>query len=151
MTWIDYDDPKGFVYLDLDTMQDEFIRNPLHMFYNIEYDDTNMVYGEIAKLDYSIYTGKMVKLTIRKKGNVYLFDKLVELINSANPVKLTIIDDFVNPNFGTENFEVNEAQDTLTIFNNYIDELQLERDIHRIKKVVRDVYMVATEQTESEE
>lgn len=150
MTWIDHDDPKGFVILDLENQTEEIIQNPFNMFYTIEYDDTKMVYSEMAKLDYSIYTGKFVKVVIRKKTNVYLFDKLIDFINSANPVKLTIVDEFVNPNFGTENFEVDEAQDTLSIFNSYIDELKLDRDVSSIKSIVRDVYFTATGQSDSE-
>lgn len=139
MTWADYNDERGFHIFDTETRQLEFIQNPLKMFYKIQYNDDEMYYNDIVNADYSHLTGKYVKLVVEKRNNSFLFDTLIDSLTKVAPLEVSVVEDFSEI---TDHVDVNidQAEDTITILNKYVDGLTLPVESDKIKTVLRDVY-----------
>jgi DNA repair exonuclease SbcCD nuclease subunit len=139
MTWVDYNDDRGFHIYDTETRQLEFIKNPLRMFYKIHYNDDDMFYNDIVNADYSHLAGKYVKLVVEKRNNTFLFDTLLDTVSKVSPLELSVVEDFASIT-DSVNVEVDQAEDTITILNKYVDGLSLPVEPDKIKTVLRDVY-----------
>ena len=139
MTWSDYNDERGFHILDTETRKLEFVPNPNKMFYKIQYNDDDMFYNDIINADYSHLNGKYLKIVVEKRNNSFLFDTLLDTIAKAAPLEVSVVEDFSEI---TENVEVDidQAEDTMTILNKYVDGLTLPVESDKIKTVLRDVY-----------
>ena len=138
-TWADYNDDRGFHILDTETRQLEFIPNPNKMFYKIQYNDDDMFYNDIVNADYSHLAGKYVKLVVEKRNNTFLFDTIIDTLTKVAPLEVSVVEDFSEI---TDNVDVDldQAEDTITILNKYVDGLTLPVESDKIKTVLRDVY-----------
>jgi len=141
MTWQDYNDPKGFHILDLESRNLEFIGNPYEIFHRISYDDKVSTIQDITTADYSQYSEKYLKVVVVNKTNPFLFDMFVNKLYNVNPVDLQIVEEFTDTFEFEEGDLVNEAEDTLTILNKYVDGLTSENlDSNKLKSIMRDLY-----------
>jgi DNA repair exonuclease SbcCD nuclease subunit len=140
MTWADYDDPRGFHIFDTETRELTFVENPHRMFYKIKYNDEEMFYNDIVDADYSQYTGKYVKVVVEKRTNTFLFDSLMDLLSKANACDVSVVEDFSEITQNSELDSIDEAQDTISILNTYVDSLTLPVESDKIKTVLRKVY-----------
>jgi hypothetical protein len=142
MTWADYNDERGFHIYDTETRELEFIKNPLQMFYKIHYNDNELYYNDLINEDYSYLAGKYVKIVVEKRNNSFLFDTLLDSLAKTNPLEVSVVEDFSEI---TENVDVDidQAEDTITILNKYVDGLTLPVESDRIKNVLREVYSEA--------
>ena len=144
LTWQDYNDPRGFHILDLDTDSLEFIENPNKMFHRIVYDDKVNSITEVMNTTMMPYKDKYVKVVVTNKTNPYLFDKFMNKLYEVNPADITIVED---ANLLTEDMEsdiIDEAEDTLTIINKYVDALQNDGiDNGKMKTILRELYVEA--------
>jgi DNA repair exonuclease SbcCD nuclease subunit len=143
MTWSDYNDERGFHIFDTNTRTLEFIPNPHRMFYKINYNDDGLVYQDISEADYSQYAGKYVKIVVEKKSNAFLFDTLIDCLSKVNPLDVSIVEDFSDLSGENNDVNIDEAEDTITILNKYIDGLTLPVESDIIKGIMRDVYSEA--------
>jgi len=142
LTWQDYNDPRGFHLFDLDTHQLEFIENPNKMFHRIIYDDKEQSIKEIDGKDLKPYTNTYVKVVVINKNNPYLFDKFMNNLYNVNPADITIAEDFTELEDGVE--VIDEAEDTLTILNKYVDGITEESiDNDRLKTLLKELYVEA--------
>ena len=139
MTWSDYNDERGFHVLDTETRELAFVSNPERMFFKIKYNDDQMYYNDIINADYSYLNGKFLKIVVEKRNNSFLFDTLIDTITKVAPLEVAVVEDFSEI---TENVEVDidQAEDTITILNKYVDGLTLPVESDKIKTVLRDVY-----------
>ena len=139
MTWSDYNDERGFHILDTETRELTFIPNPEKMFYKVKYNDDELYYNDIVNQDYSYLNGKFLKIVVEKRNNSFLFDTLIDTITKVAPLEIAVVEDFSEI---TDNVEVDidQAEDTMTILNKYVDGLTLPVESDRIKTVLRDVY-----------
>jgi hypothetical protein len=142
LTWADYNDGKGFHIFDTKTRELTFVPNPNNMFHKIKYSDESFDVNRISSTDFSYLSNKYVKIVIEKKDQPFLLDMLVDKISKANPTDLTIVEDF-DLIKETEQAEVNEAEDTLTILSKYVDGLTLNADSSKIKNILREIYTEA--------
>jgi len=140
MTWADYNDERGFHIFDTNTRELELIVNPHKMFYKIKYNDDNMFYNEVIEKNYSEYTGKQVKIVIEKRTNSFIFDTLIDCLTKANPTEISVVEDFSDITLTSDDIKVDEAQDTISILNLYVDNLTLPVESDKIKTILRDVY-----------
>ena len=140
MTWADYNDERGFHILDTETRELTFVANPHRMFYKIKYNDEEMFYNDIAEMDYSAYTGKYVKLVVEKRTNTFLFDTLMDHLTKANACDVSVVEDFTDLTSSSDIENIDEAQDTISILNTYVDSLTLPVESDKIKTILRDVY-----------
>ena len=144
LTWQDYNDPRGFHLFDLDTYKLEFIVNPNVMFHRIVYDDKENSITEITNKDLSKYTNTYVKVVVLNKTNPYLFDKFMNNLYNVNPIDITIAEDFNDLTEGLEDDMINEAEDTITIINKFVDGIQEQHiDNDKLKTVLKELYVEA--------
>jgi DNA repair exonuclease SbcCD nuclease subunit len=150
LTWQDYNDPRGFHIFDLSTRSLDFIKNPNVMFHRIVYDDKVESITEINNKDLSKYTNTYVKVVVINKTNPYLFDKFMSNLYNVNPVDITIAEDFTDLTEGVEDDMVDQAEDTITIINKFVDGIQEEHiDNEKLKTVMRELYVEALNQEQA--
>lgn len=118
-TWSDYNDPRGFHIFDTETRELKFIENPYKMFHKFWYNDGDKKFVD-SKIDYSQFSGKIIKVIIQEKNNPYWFDKFIENIEKNNPIDIQIVEDHLNLNLEEDQEIVDEAESTIDIFKKYI-------------------------------
>jgi len=144
LTWQDYNDSRGFHLFSLNSRELEFIKNPNVMFHKIIYDDKEESITEINNKDLSKYTNTYVKVVVLNKTNPYLFDKFMNNLYKVNPVDITIAEDFTDLTEGVEDDMVDQAEDTLTILNKYVDSIQENNlDNGKLKSILQELYVEA--------
>jgi len=150
LTWQDYNDPRGFHIFDLDTYDNTFIPNPNVMFHRVIYDDREESITEITNKDLNKFTGTYVKVVVVNKTNPYLFDKFMNNLYNVNPIDITIAEDMMDLTEGVENDMINEAEDTITIINKFVDGIQEEHiDNDKLKTVLKELYVEALNQEQA--
>jgi hypothetical protein len=150
LTWQDYNDARGFHLFDLSDRSLEFVENPNVMFHRITYDDKENSITEITNLDLSKYAGTYVKVVVINKTNPHLFDRFMENLYKVNPIDITIAEDFTDLTEGIEDDMLDQAEDTLTIINKYVDSINEEHiDTNRLKTVLKELYVEALNQEQA--
>jgi len=142
MTWSDYNDPRGFHVFDTETRELEFIRNPNEIYVKINYNDDNLFFDEVANGDYSAFTGKYVKVIVEKKSNSFLFETLIETLTKANPIDVSIVEDFTDISIIDANGDgvIDQADDTLAIIDKVVEGMEIDLQKPRLKSILREVY-----------
>ena len=144
LTWQDYGDDRGFHLFDLATGDLEFVKNPNIMFHRIVYDDKVETIKEITDKKLESYTNTYVKVVVVNKTNPYLFDKFMNNLYNVNPIDITIAEDFTDILDGVEDDMVDQAEDTLTILNKYVDSITDDSiDNDTLKKLLKELHVEA--------
>ena len=138
MYWTDVNDPRGFHIFDTETLEHTTIDNPYKLFYNIYYEDTNY-----KLFNASEFKDKIVKVIVRKKSKPKDFERFIDKIHSAGVQELKIVENFAIQE--SEDFEISEEENTISILNRYIDESEFEYDKTTIKGIFEDLYRQACE------
>jgi len=139
--WSDYKDIKGFYVLDTKDNSVEFVENPLRMFYKINYNDAD---GQELNIDYSEYTNTYVKVVVINKQNPFKFDTMMDELYKTLPTDITIVEDFTEASLNGDDDEINQAEDTVTILSNFIDQQNLTNvDGTKLKTLMRELYVEA--------
>ena len=139
--WNDYDDPKGFHVFDTETRELERIVNRLTIFDKIYYDDTKTDYSTV---NVEKYSNKYIKLIVVNKKDLYGFDAFVDKLLKIDTYEVKIIEDFSDLDASTVSDDiVNNSEDTLTILNKYVDELDVTLDKNRLKNTMKSLYTEA--------
>ena len=147
LTWQDYNDTRGFHLFNIHNLDLEFVANPNVMFYRITYDDKESTISDIANMDMSIYKNTYVKVVVINKTNPYLFDRFMENLYQAGPVDITIVENFTDLTEGAEDDMIDQAEDTLTILNKFVDSVEAEHiDNNILKNVLKELYVEALNQ-----
>jgi len=142
MTWADYNDPKGFHVFDTETRELEFIPNERTIFEKIHYNDKTTNYSEV---DVSQYDQKFVKVFVENRDDYYAFDKFLDrLYNDITVWDLKVVEDFsdLSVDFVSDNV-VEESQDTLSLLDRYVTEIDTNLDKNRIKDKLKSLYIEA--------
>ena len=138
MYWTDVNDTRGFHIFDTETLTLTPINNPYKLFYNIYYEDTNYKLFNATE-----YENKIVKVIVRKKSNPKDFEKFIDKLYSVGIQELKIVENF--DIHESEEFEVDDDENTISILNRYIDESEFEFDKNIIKGIFQDLYRQACE------
>jgi len=147
LTWQDYDDTRGFHIFDLSKRELTFVENPHRMFHKLYYDDKTDSITDISSKDLSTYANTYTKVVVVNKTNPYLFDKFMANLYAVNPVDITIAEDFTDLTEGVEDDMVDQAEDTITIINKFVDSIEEEHiDNEKLKTLIREVYVEAINQ-----
>ena len=140
ITWTDYQDPRGFHVFDTDTRELEYIRNPYRMFHKIFYDDEGKTFEEVTGKDFSSYAGSCIKVVVQNKTNPYWFDIMLDKLYKVNPMSVSIVEDFTDlANIGDDSL-VDQAEDTMTILNKYIDTIEISGDKTQLQELLQDLH-----------
>ncbi len=142
LTWQDFDDPRGFHILDLQTEKLEFVQNPNKMFKKLIYDDKVDDIKTIASMDLSHLKYSYVKVVVVNKTNPYLFDTLVNRLYEISPFDVSIAEDFTEQEDISED-DVDQTEDTTAILNKYVDNLTTDLQKEKIKNLLRELYVEA--------
>lgn len=140
MTWSDFDDVKGFHILDTATRELRFITNPNVMFHKVWYNDLDKNMSEVIVDDFTKYKDCIVKVIISNKTNPTWFDMFIDKLERAGVADLQVVEDHLNLNLEDDQDIVNEAEDTLTILNKYVDQLDLKADKPKLENLFRTLY-----------
>jgi len=143
MTWSDYDQKRGFSVFDTETREMTYVRNPLKIFHKIWYDDTDMTIEDIANLDTSLLTNTYIKVIITNKTNPYIFDLFLDRLQQSGATDIKVVEDHMNMDVVDETELVDEAQDTMTILRNYIDNIEISADKEKVEQYVQELYQEA--------
>ena len=138
MYWTDVNDTRGFHIFDTETLEHTPINNPYKLFYNIYYEDTPH-----QTFDASEYSNKIVKVIVRKKSNIKSFEKFIDKLYSCGIQELKIIENFEIQE--SEEFNIDEDENTISILNRYIDESEFNYNKTIIKGILQDIYKQASE------
>ena len=134
--WNDYGCKRGFHVFDTDTLKTTFYRNPFNTFHKLYYNNGIGTIDEDLK-------GAFVKLIVEDKGDYAKFDYAVKQLQDQDLADLKIIE---NLSVELENGDaVLETEDTLTLLDNYIDEIDLKVNKNNVKGVMRSLYIEASE------
>ena len=142
MTWADCGDPKGFHTFDLETRELEFIPIRYTMFEKIYYDDSKMDY---VKSDITKYDKKYVKVFVENRQDYFAFDKFLNrLYKEISVHDLKIVEDFSDLSADFVHDDIVEgAQDTMSLLDKYVDEIETSLDKDRIKSKLKSLYVEA--------
>ena len=140
--WNDYKCPKGFHIFDTETREIERIPNPYTIHEKIYYNDEE---NEYKNFDYEKYRDKYLKIIVEKKKDYYLFDKFIDgFYKETNVHDIKIIEDYSDLDASTVADDIAEkSEDTPTLLDNYIDELETDLEKSRLKKLMKSLYTEA--------
>ena len=138
MFWNDVGDERGFHIFDTETLEHTPVNNPYRLFYNIYYEDTDHQLFNTTE-----YENKIVKVIVKKKTDITKFEKFIDKLYSSGVHDLKIVENFQLTE--SEEFEVEESEDTLSILDRYINDSETELDKTRIQNVMRSTYQEACE------
>lgn len=150
MTWSDYNDPRGFHILNTETRDLTFVQNPYTMFHKIFYDDGKQDFDHWKNFDFNSLKDTYVKVVVLNKQNPYLFDGVIDSLYKASVSDIGIVEDFTDCTIDDDQDLIDQAEDTMTILSKFIDNLALDVETTKLKKLMREVYIEAlnTEKTE---
>ncbi len=141
MYWNDYKDPRGFHLYEPKTNKIAFIKNPYEIFQKIYYNDST---GSHIGFDTSQCANSFVKIIVEDKKDYLEFEKFVDSVFATQPHDVKIIETLVNDSF-VEEEEISEVKDTLTLLNEYIDEVELTVDKAKLKNIMKSLYIESCE------
>ena len=136
MFWNDVNDTRGFHIFDTETLEHISVNNPYRLFYTIYYEDTPYQIFDTAE-----YEGKIVKVIVRKKSDSRKFEKFIDKLYASNVAELKIVENFAIQE--SEDFEVFESEDTISILDRYVEEAEITLDKSIIKKMIQEIYQEA--------
>ena len=136
MFWNDYKDTRGFHIYDTESDKLKFIKNPYEIFEKIFYDDASVDYN---KQDVSDYKDKFIKLIVEEKRDYQMFETLVDRLYNVGAHDVKIVETLVDAD-NIEDADL-ETKDTMTLLNEYIDEVEIAVDKTELKSLMRTLYI----------
>ena len=85
--------------------------------------------------------GAFVKLIVEDKGDYSKFDYRIRQLQDIGLADLKIIEDI---SVGIENGSVVETEDTMTLLDSYIDDIDIKANKSNIKNIMRSLYIEAS-------
>ena len=136
MYWNDYKDRRGFHIYDTESDKLKFVANPYDIFDKIFYDDASVDYN---KQDVSCYKDKFIKIVVDTKQDYQMFETLVDRLYNVGVHDVKIIENLLDTE-SQDDIEVS-TKDTLTLLNDYIDEVEMSVDKSDLKGLMRTLYI----------
>ena len=136
MYWNDYKDRRGFHIYDTESDRLKFVENPYDIFDKIFYDDTSVDYN---KQDVSDYKDKFIKIVVNEKRDYQMFETLVDRLYNVGVHDVKVVENLVDEDSKTD-IEIS-SKDTLTLLNEYIDEVEMSVDKSDLKNLMRTLYI----------
>ena len=140
-TWADCNDPKHFHIFDTSNRELISVQNTVTIYEKIIYDDTKYDYFEVYP---DQYKEKFVKIIVNKKTDGYMFDKFVDKVQASGAYEVKIaetFEEFAGERVDTDSVSV---EDTTTLLDNYVDNVETDLDKDKIKSMMRNFYVEAS-------
>ena len=138
MFWNDVNDKRGFHIYDTETLKLKTINNPNALYKIINYNDTPR---QLFK--FSDYSGKIVKVVVRQKTSEKEYDMFMDSLMKANPSDVKVVERTDDLVFGGDIVE--QTEDTITLLDKYVDDLETNLNKSRIKGIIKKIYQEACE------
>ena len=138
MFWNDVNDKRGFHIYDTETLKLKTINNPNALYKIINYNDTPR---QLFK--FSDYNGKIVKVVVRQKTSEKEYDMFMDSLMKANPSDVKVVERTDDLVFGGDIVE--QTEDTITLLDKYVDDLETNLNKSRIKGIIKKIYQEACE------
>ena len=132
--WSDCDDKKYFHVLDTETRELTPVHNPVTIHTKIYYDHEKM--GDWKFKDMRYLDDQFVKIIVTNKGDPYEFERFVDRVQSQKIHELKIAENFEEFRGGAVNDENIKIDDTETLVNTYVDNINTDLDKNRIKREI---------------
>ena len=132
---------QSFIHFTFEpsTLNIKFIQNPYRIFKKIFYDEDTW---NANNFNPSEYKNCFVKLIVVNKNNSIWLDRIIERLYDSGIHDLKIIDDTV---MDQEEVGGVEHEDTLTILNKYIEQMDDKLDKPELKSIMKSIYLEACE------
>ena len=131
-----YKDTRGFHIYDTESDKLKFIKNPFEIFDKIIYDDSSVDYN---KQDVRSYQDKYIKIIVDHKQDYQMFETLVDRLYNVGAHDVKIVETLVDVD-GVDDVDL-ETKDTMTLLNEYIDEVEIAVDKTDLKGLMRTLYI----------
>ena len=141
MYWNDYKDRRGFHIYDTESDKLKFVANPYDIFDKIFYDDTSVDYN---KQDVSCYKDKFIKVIVEQKTDYHMFETLVDRLYNVGVHDVKIAETLLEDDL-TDADENLEIKDTMTLLNEYIDEVEMSVNKSDLKGLMKSLYIESCE------
>jgi DNA repair exonuclease SbcCD nuclease subunit len=141
MYWNDYKDRRGFHIYDTESDRLKFVANPYEIFDKIFYDDSSMDYN---KQDVSCYKNKFIKIIVEQKSDYHMFETLVDRLYNVGVHDVKIAETLLEDDL-TDADENLEIKDTMTLLNEYIDEVEMSVNKSDLKGLMKSLYIESCE------
>jgi len=141
MFWNDYKDPRGFHLYEPSSNKLSFIKNPYEIFQKIYYDDADSNFS----INPSDYTNSYVKIVVNNKSDYFKFEKMIESLYDAGIHDLKIVENLVEKDTIEYTDTDLEIKDTLSLLNEYIDEVDMSVNKNNLKQIMRSLYIESCE------
>ena len=138
MFWNDVNDKRGFHIWDTETLKLKTINNPNALYKVINYNDTPRQLTKFGE-----YTNKIVKVVVRQKSDEKEYDRFMDSLFKANPHDVKIVERTDHLVFDGEIY--NQTEDTITLLDSYVDDLETDLSKNRIKGLMKEIYQAACE------
>ncbi len=140
MFWNDYKDTRGFHIYDTESDRLRFVENPFEIFEKLYYNDIESDYN---KYDVSDYREQFVKLIVEEKRDYQMFETLVDRLYNVGVHDVKVVETLINTD-DVDDADL-ETKDTMTLLNEYIDEVEISVDKTALKTLMRSLYMESCE------
>ena len=138
MYWNDCNDTRGFHIFDTDTLDLEPVNNPYQMYRVIRYEDTPR-----QLFRFQDYKDLIVKVVVFQKSNKKEYERFIDALSAAGPYDIKIVEKIDGSQL--DDTLVEESEDTLTLLDKFVDDLETDLEKPKIKSIMRNIYQEACE------
>ncbi len=138
MFWNDYNDPRGFHLFDTKTLKLNWVKNPYKIFKKLYYNDVDTS----MDVEYNDYKETYIKVIVEEKRDYEKFETMIDRLYEAGAHDIKVVETLVDNNAKEADVEV---KDTLTLLNEYIDEVEMTVDKDDLKKLMGSLYIESCE------
>jgi DNA repair exonuclease SbcCD nuclease subunit len=121
LTWMDYNDPRGFHIFDTKTMDLTFVENPYKMFHKIAFDDEGKDLDTLLSIDTSGFKDAYVQVVVVKKTNPYYLDMFVKHLEQSGAADVKVSENALSLELNDD--QVIDVEDTLSILKDAVDSI----------------------------
>ena len=139
MFWNDYKDPRGFHIYDTETDRLTWKKNPFEIFTKIYYNDVEKSYNNF---DYNEHKDTFVKIIVEEKRDYAQYETLLDNLYHVGVHDVKIVETLVDTDDSDSDIEV---KDTLTLLNEYIDDVDISVDKTDLKRLMQSLYIESCE------
>lgn len=139
MYWNDYKDERGFHLYDPSVNKLKRVKNPFEIFQKVYYND---VLNSEHIVDES-FASSFVKVVVEEKRDYQQFEKLLDDLYNIGAHDVKIVENLVDLD-GQEDLDL-EVKDTMTLLNEYVEEMDIQVDKTELKKLMRTLYIESCE------
>ena len=139
MYWNDYKDPRGFHIYDTETDRLTFYKNPFEIFTKIYYNDVERSY---KNFDYNEHKDTFVKIIVEEKRDYAQYETLLDTLYLVGVHDVKTVETLVDTDDSDSDIEV---KDTLTLLNEYIDDVDIAVDKTDLKRLMQSLYIESCE------